>query len=572
MGVFANNLHQKTLKIFAISSLAAAVVIASGCSSDDQDEGSSLSRTSISGTVIDGYLAGATVYLDFNDNGRRNAGEPTAVTDKDGNFSTARDGTDYCAKTATAIQKTHCLSAIETGTDVVLRSYGGFDVFTGELFEGSLAVKVTVGDDGVIENKIISPLSSMLKEIDDPATVTAILNQYDLVSADLDRDFLFDDVDVTKGFKTEAVVAAITLHKVVTVFASVLDEAFGAFGEESDFPDSSNGLIYKALALQIANGSPLDNTALSAVFNDVIDDIRDLYEENEDEDFPQQNFDAIDSDTAIANATKLLSLVSDSMPLDDTTIAQAQARVHGVEMVVQKMINGAGDVDAAIAEAGDPNSALYVALDAVIADGDSDIDFSALTRIDYNQAHSFDDVDIVGATPLAGEANANTSKQLFIKYDENEDLTDEKSGSAYFFFNSDETGTSGTLAACLSYDDGDDSNNPSDDEDDNDSGDNDDNDVDVNVEETEGALIDGTWFALDNKRLILNLEGAINLMLISKGEVGNQVKYSLNYGGNTVTWLSDAGLLDELEDSNLAEQPSTSAACKTLLVNDDEIL
>lgn len=45
----------------------------------------------LTGKAIDGYLAGATVCLDLNANNRCDAGEPSAVTDNNGNFSLAAD-------------------------------------------------------------------------------------------------------------------------------------------------------------------------------------------------------------------------------------------------------------------------------------------------------------------------------------------------------------------------------------------------------------------------------------------------------------------------------------------------
>ena len=43
--------------------------------------------TALTGIVVDGYLSGATVWLDQNNNGQRDNGEPSAVTDAGGKFS-----------------------------------------------------------------------------------------------------------------------------------------------------------------------------------------------------------------------------------------------------------------------------------------------------------------------------------------------------------------------------------------------------------------------------------------------------------------------------------------------------
>ena len=42
--------------------------------------------TSLSGTAVDGYLKGATVFLDVNGNGSIDTGEPSALTDDAGRY------------------------------------------------------------------------------------------------------------------------------------------------------------------------------------------------------------------------------------------------------------------------------------------------------------------------------------------------------------------------------------------------------------------------------------------------------------------------------------------------------
>ena len=43
--------------------------------------------TALTGVIVDGYLSGSTVWLDQNNNGQRDGGEPSAVTDAGGKFS-----------------------------------------------------------------------------------------------------------------------------------------------------------------------------------------------------------------------------------------------------------------------------------------------------------------------------------------------------------------------------------------------------------------------------------------------------------------------------------------------------
>jgi len=538
MSIFENNLQKNTLKKFAVAGLSAAVAIASGCSSDNPDVGSALSTNSLSGAAVDGYLAGATVYLDITGNGKKDAGEPSAITDKDGYFTTSKDGlTDYCASDATQAEAIHCLSAVETGEDVVLRSQGGFDIFTGEPFDGALSVKLEAADfetDGTLANQIISPLTSMLTEAT-PAEKTNILSAYGLADGDEDRDFL-----TAAEFDANTTNAAITFHKVVTIFSDVFDDKYDVFGKEIGYPDNTNDLVYKALADQLASGSELDSSSLTDAFDSAQTAIHALYDADEDESY-DGDVDGSQRTAAISNATKILGLVDNAIPLS-TTVDEAQARVTGVEVVVQKMVEGANStqVDAAIAEAGDTASDLYTELDSATA-----IDFSALVDVDYTApSPDYSEVDITGASTLM----SLTNQQLYVSYDEDENLNDNKSGSAYFFFSADESGTSGTLNTCLSYDDG---------------------EVGTSTEESDGTLFEGTWFALDDFRLIVTVEGSVDFTLMSKGMTsGGKHKYSLSYSGETVSWLSDDGLVDGLEDVDSVTEPTTDAGCVALLTPD----
>jgi len=538
MSVFNKNGTQKSLNMFAIAGLSTAIAFASGCSSDDPDQGSALSTTSISGIAIDGYISAATVYLDLNNNGRRNAGEPGALTDKDGYFSTGKDGTNYCAGDAFVAEKIHCLKAVETGEKSILRISGGVDLFTGDPFEGILSARVIVADTDVIENQVISPLTSMLAEITDENEQADILASFGLGLEDLQRDFLVDDVDPAKGFDATTTQTAIKLHKVVTIVAEALDEKFKAFGEESGFPASTNVLIYKALAQQVLNNSVIDQIRLTAAFDLVQDDIAAIYAEVDDDDLPMPaRINNTARDIITSNAMSVLGLVETILPAD-MSFSQIQTRVIGVEMVVRKILNGDSDVANAITEAENPDSDLYDAILETLTDPDSDVDFSALAGINYNQAQDFSTIAIEGAISFSGLGG----RQLSLTHAQDSDGI---SGGAHFFFNEGETATSGTLNLCLMYQD----------------------DQEDKIEETEGVLFNGTWSAMADTRLSISLERALNVDLISKGLVNNRDKYSLSYAGESLTWLSDntTGLLGSDDAGFVAELPATSDECAKLL-------
>lgn len=73
----------RSLLCLAIGSLLA------GCGGSDSDSNSNSSggvATAMSGKVIDGYITGATVYLDLNFNNKRDENEPYTVTKGEGDF------------------------------------------------------------------------------------------------------------------------------------------------------------------------------------------------------------------------------------------------------------------------------------------------------------------------------------------------------------------------------------------------------------------------------------------------------------------------------------------------------
>lgn len=509
-------------KTFAITTLAAAVSLA-GCSSDDPDSGSSISTTAIPGIAVDGYLAGATVYVDLNNNGRKNAGEPSAITDKDGYFSTAKDLTDYCADDASSLEAIHCLKTAAVEDGLVIRTFGGYDLFTGEPFEGSLATRVVVGENGVVGNQMISPLTSMLVDVADDDQ-QAVLDAFGLDQDDLDADFLD-----SAGYDANSVNSAIKLHKVVTLLAEAFTEQYEEFGEERSFPETPNAIIYKALAESIDAQGALNAAAISAAFTAAQTAITALYTADEDVNFPGN----ANGTSAISDASDILGLVDNAIPVS-TTLADAKKRVIGVETVVKKMLDGDGDVADAITEAGNTGSGLYTAIEGALTGGD--VDFSALTAVNYS-APDYGDVAIVGGGSFADLAN----KQLYVSLSD-----DGESGSGYIFFNSEQGANGGELKLCLEYDDGDNSS--------------------TEFEETDGVLLTGTWLSIDDSKLILSLAGSLTLSLTDKGTTSDdKQRYSLSYGGETRNWISDDGLLDELESQDVVEQPSDDATCEALL-------
>lgn len=489
-----------TLKVAALS---VAVAFASGCSSpSDPDSGTSQSVTSLSGIAIDGYLAGATVYADLNEDGRLNSGEPSATTDKDGYFSTAMDDTDYCASSET---EKFCLQIPGSVPDsVILRTYGGFDVFTGEPFIGELSASVSPESDGSIPDQMITPLSSVLVGAGDD-----VLGNLGLVAGQHEVDFLGD------GFDPEVANRAYLLHKVAVIFANLFEEEYELFGEESYFPQSSTTFIYEAFSNALDSSSTIDRTMLATVFDAVDLKIRTTYDaNNDDEPALASSISAGDRTLTLDNAEDILGLVNAAIPESGLSVDEVRARMIGVEMVVTKMINDPRDtgIADALAEAMDTSGAAGTLYEA-LGDG-TDIDFATLLEVDYSALTiDYDQVDVTGGVSFSDLAG----QELFVEYSEDDDA----SGAAVLLFSGE--GDSGDLKLCIKYDDGD--------------------PEETSSLETTGALFDaGEWSKIDDRRLIITVLGGFDFTLISRGAVDGRNVFSLTYTGETETWDTDLGL------------------------------
>lgn len=136
-------------KLLAILTIIAAGSIA-GCGSSGSSTPASAPATSISGKVADGYLVGATVFLDKNGNYLMDSGEPSATTDQNGAYTLNMAPADVGKYPIVAIATKGVTIDKDTGT-AVTSSY--------MLSMPALAVS------GSANSNFISPMSSQLREM-----------------------------------------------------------------------------------------------------------------------------------------------------------------------------------------------------------------------------------------------------------------------------------------------------------------------------------------------------------------------------------------------------------------------
>jgi hypothetical protein len=186
------------------------------------------------GTVTEGYISGATVFADANNNGKLDPGEVSTTTDANGNFA---------------------FSVAGTGP---LVAFGGTDSSTGLPFKGQFSAP-----EG---STAITPLTTLLTDLQpDPAAEQKILAALGL-SSTLDVT-TFDPIAAAKagslnGAATE--VAGAKVYDTVALIASALAGAGGIFasGVNDAFSALANAMDQSGISLT-------DQSALTALISQI---------------------------------------------------------------------------------------------------------------------------------------------------------------------------------------------------------------------------------------------------------------------------------------------------------------
>lgn len=124
-------------KKLSLLAMAASAALLSACGGGG---GTVAAANTLSGVAVDGYLQGATVFLDQNLNGLQDAGEPSTTTDLNGRYTL-----DYSSVTGSI-----------TGLSVVVT--GGVDSDTGFAFAGKLTAPVETARQG----QVVTPLTTLV--------------------------------------------------------------------------------------------------------------------------------------------------------------------------------------------------------------------------------------------------------------------------------------------------------------------------------------------------------------------------------------------------------------------------
>ncbi|MBF7074273.1 hypothetical protein ISG33_12775 [Glaciecola sp. MH2013] len=344
-----------TLSKSAIAVCISTSLLLAACGSDEQDINIvSTSEQVFAGRAIDGYLARATVFLDSNNNGTRDAWESFAFTDNEGFFSfNPNTNTDYCAEDATAEEAQYCLLSSIPYSNVVVRIDSGYDVLTGEPFAGQLSRRVTSNSGEDVRSSIVSPLTSLLTNVESD-NQGAVLDSLGIDEQDLNIDYL--DTKAGTGIDANLLNASLKVHKVVTVLSDRITDTYDEIGNQFGTPNDASSLVYPALAQQLINsGSSIDQTLASSqelmsVLSVAETQTKSLYE-SKDFDLPNQSDSQIQRSfqraaTVGTNINRVVEQLIMDDPNFDATDALASARV--IEVITIKGLNEGTNNDTSI--------------------------------------------------------------------------------------------------------------------------------------------------------------------------------------------------------------------------------
>ena len=457
--------------MFKTALCASTLSLLSACGGTGQDEGrvADIDQT-FSGVGIDGHLARATVYIDSNNNGARDAWEVFAFTDDNGYYSYNPDtDTDYCAATASAAEAQYCLRANTTSSNVVIRIDDGYDVLTGEPFYGQLTRRVNTSSGEDIRDLVISPISSVLTDVNDNERDT-ILDVLGLEEADLDVDYL--NIDGDGGIDALLFNRALKIHKSVTLLSEHLTNTYVEIGGEPGTPSDASSAVYPRLAEQLLSeniGSLEelldDDAALEAILDEAEAELRAIYVErnfalpadiNSGE--SSQDFDRI-----ISVVNELPDVIDVVIPEDEEVLDRSDAigGARTVETVVIMSIQEQGGVSSSLDNAiefitNSENEALVDSL--VLGLSGDNADISSVVNNDFTGSDFDSAEEILEASALPEDAEPFTEISGQSVKISDLDLgtapNDLKDSEVIFYFEGDTNSVDGEFTACVKFIDG----------------------------------------------------------------------------------------------------------------------
>ena len=527
----------KSLLAVAITSITALTL--NGCGTENQDGGSISSSSNAdisSGIAVDGPIVRAQVFYDLNGNKKKESFEPGALTDNNGHYnydyinnlnycSGASARPEFCLRLTTAQQDT-----LTDDTKIIVT--GGYDIYTGEPFEGSMSFPAK-SSNGLSRLIAITPLTSMMEAGSEG--IEDFLNYLRTLAGLTDLTFNnilnLNFLESEAKFNAEAFAITYQMHKYVTVISDWVKEHYSEIEEGEEVSSDISGLIYRQF-------EDLNSASYSTAWNKIRSDIDDIYTAAELTTETAPDSDAVDVLTARLGAVNSATTAAfGSSPLGSAlTFANVKGRTRGVEVVVLQIIRGENE--------GAHTSALAALSDATYltnleGDAEGNFNFTQLVEAEGTPAQI-----IAAANTAKNSSGSSLSSDLAGKMlDFEDDGSDESIESkAAIFFTGAEGATRGNIHLCLKYSDT--------------------NDSDALLA---GDYISGTWETLAalNNTVMLRLEylGGRSAVLKKIGLTGsgNETEYRFDFNGETSKFTSDQGFEETPAGTEVI---TSSAACK----------
>lgn len=285
---------QKTLLSTAIVSAIFGLSACGGGGSSDSGT-SGQNNVQLSGAVVDDYLAFSRIYVDVNGNNKYDSEfEPSAFTDKDGYFSTAKDGTNYCA-TPGSYNYRYCFeSEASVKNGGVIRIEKGRDLLTTQTYERTMSLLM----DGTTSGLRVSALSSLSSQITNlsDADYTAMgttkeafqqsfnnflstyLGTTTKAAGDKPDPNTVDLFDPAVQNSERAFKLMVQMHKIKDILVKLISDAKAPTGLSSDQKRTIDNDIYKSfLKFAINNANNADPFSASSVIDSILADLATTY-------------------------------------------------------------------------------------------------------------------------------------------------------------------------------------------------------------------------------------------------------------------------------------------------------
>ena len=252
---------------------------------------------SSSGTAVDGYIVGATVFADANENGTLDLGEAFTTTGSNGQFTLV-------------------------GGSGPLVLFGGTDISTGLPFQGQLTAPAG--------SEVVTPLTTLIQAL-------VATGAYDAATAETQVELALGlpDVDLTTFDPVEAALdpdptiaavglsvysSGVQIQNTIIMAAALIDGADGA----TSFDDATAAVV-AALAAEIDTAETLDLSSDATVLSLV---------------------DAADTNDTVTDLASAAAIISDANALVDTATdltEVAQAAVVSQEDIANALSDGVAD-------------------------------------------------------------------------------------------------------------------------------------------------------------------------------------------------------------------------------------